>query len=70
MSYIQTTQPKIPSFLQEFEKLLEFLRRLKNDTTLCGDFNIDTIKASKDKSDYEKLLSAFDFKRQILNLLE
>ena len=50
--------------MQEFEKLLEFLGRLKNDTILCGDFNIDTIIESKDKSDYEKLLLAFDFKRQ------
>ena len=55
---------KTPRFLQEFEKLLEFLRRLKNDTILCGDFNIDTIKESKDKSEYEKLLLAFDFERQ------
>ena len=50
--------------MQEFEQLLEFLRRLKTDTILCGDFNIDTIKESKDKSDYEKLLLALDFKRQ------
>ena len=33
-------------------------------TILCGDFKIDTIKKSKDKSDYEKLLLAFDFRRQ------
>ena len=50
--------------MQESEKLLEFLRLLKNDTFLCGDFNIDTIKESGDKSDYLKLLLAFDFKGQ------
>ena len=50
--------------MREFENSLEFLRRLQNDTILCDDFNIDTIKVSQDKSDYEKLLLAFDFKRQ------
>ena len=43
---------KFPSFLQQSEILLESLRRLKNDTFLCGDFNIDTIKESRDKSDF------------------
>ena len=44
--------------------LLEFLQRLQIDTILCGDFNIDTIKESKEKSDYKRLLLAFDYKRQ------
>ena len=51
--------------MHEFEKFLEFLQRLKNDTFLCADFNMDTIKKSKGKSDYEKLPLAFDFKPQI-----
>ena len=55
---------KIPNFLQAFEHLLEFLRNLKHDTVLCGDFNIDTIKDSKEKLEYENLLLAYDFKRQ------
>ena len=54
----------IPNFLQAFEHLLEFLRNLKHDTILCGEFNIDTIKESKEKLDYENLLLAYDFKRQ------
>ena len=55
---------KIPNFLQAFEHLLEFLRNLKHDTILCGDFNIDIIKDSKEKLEYENLLLAYDFKRQ------
>ena len=55
---------KIPNFLQAFEHLLEFLRNLKHDTILCGDFNIDTIKDSKEKLEHENLLLAYDFKRQ------
>ena len=61
---------KILRLLQEFEKILEILRRLKNDTFLCRDLNIDSINEPKGISDYEELLLAFDFRRQILNLLE
>ena len=38
-------------FLPKFEDLLQFLRTLKHDTILYGDFNIDSIKESKDKAD-------------------
>ena len=41
-----------------------FLRNLKHDTILRGDFNIDTIKDSKENLDFENLLLAYDFKRQ------
>ena len=55
---------KLPNFLQAFRLLLEFLWNLKHDTILCGDFNIDTIKDSKEKLEYENLLLAYDFKRK------
>ena len=58
---------KIPCVLHEFEKLQEFLRRLKIDTIMCGDFIIDTIKESKDRPEYEKLPLAFELE---LNVLE
>ena len=51
------------NFLQAFENLLEFLWESKNDTILCGDFNIDKSKDSRDKFGYEKLLVAFDLKK-------
>ena len=55
---------KLPNFLQAFRHLLEFLWNLKHDTILCGDFNIDTIKDSKENLEYENSLLAYDFKRQ------
>ena len=50
--------------MQAIEHLLMFLRNLKHDTILRGDFNIDTIKDSKEKLDFENLLLAYDFKQQ------
>ena len=55
---------KMRFFLNQKEKLLEFLRSLSNDTIICRDFNIDTIANSKEKKDYVTLLLAFDFKCQ------
>ena len=51
-------------FLPDFEDFLQFIRNLKHDTKLFGDFDIDTIKDSKDNSDYENLITAFYFNRQ------
>ena len=51
-------------FLSEFENLLQFLRKLKNDTVLFGDFNIDCLKYSLDRTNYENILSAYNYKRQ------
>ena len=51
-------------FLPDFEDLLQFLKNLKLDKKLFGDFNIDTVKDSKDKSDYENLITAYCFNRQ------
>ena len=55
---------KLTAFFPEFELLLQFLRSLKHDTIIFGDFNIDTIKDSADKTNYENLLLAYNFKRQ------
>ena len=49
---------KMNDFLPNFEELLQFLRTLKHEAILFGDFNIDTIKDSKDKSDYQNLNTA------------
>ena len=51
--------------MQQFEEQLTFLRRLKHDTVIFGDFNIDPFVDSKSRNGYEKLLYAFDFKQQI-----
>ena len=55
---------KLKTFMPEFEDLLNFLRTLKHDTVILGDFNIDTIKESKFKTVYENVLRAYDFERQ------
>ena len=39
-------------------------RKLKNDTVLFGDFNIDCLKNSLDRTNYENILSAYNYKRQ------
>ena len=51
-------------FLTHFEDLLHFLRPLKHDTILSGDFNIDIFRESKGKLDYENLITAHCFKLQ------
>ena len=55
---------KLSAFFPEFELLLQFVRSLKHDTIIFGDFNIDTIKESADKIKYENLLLAYNFRRQ------
>lgn len=55
---------KMSHFLPEFENLLQFLRKLKYDTVLFGDFNIDSLKYSTDRINYDNVLSAYNFKRQ------
>ena len=51
-------------FLRDFEDLLQFSRTLKYDSILFDDFNNDTIKESKDQSDYENLITAYCVRRQ------
>ena len=63
-SFTEHTVEKSLVFLQEFENLLEFLQIIKNDTILCGESSIDTIKKSKHKFDYEELLLALDSEKQ------
>ena len=55
---------KLTTFLPDFELLLQFLRRLKHDTIIFGDFNIDTTKDSADKIKCENLLLVYNFRRQ------
>ena len=43
---------------------MTFLRSLKHDTVIFGDFNVDMLADSKSRKDYEKWLYAFDFKQQ------
>ena len=56
---------KLKDFLPIFEDVPQFLRILQHDTKSFGDFTIDAIKDSKHKSDYENLIPAFCFRRQI-----
>ena len=53
-------------FVPDFEDVLQFLKTLKHDTLLFGEYNIDIIKDSKDNSDYESLIATYCFKRQNL----
>ena len=55
---------KLKNFVPQFEEFLTFLRGLKHDTVIFGDFTLDTLVDSKSRNDYEKLLYAFDFKQQ------
>ena len=64
LRHIQTTQPKKPYFFASVWKLNRVFTEFKNDTILCCDFNIDTIKDPKDKFHFEKSCLAFDFKKQ------
>ena len=55
---------KLSNFLPEFENLLQLIRKLRYDTVLFGDFNIDSLKHLIDKTNYENDLSAYNYKRQ------
>ena len=46
-------------------KEFQFLRGLKRDSILFGDFNVNTSVDSTFRNDYEQLLFAYDFKQQI-----
>ena len=46
---------------------MHFLKTLKCEKTIFGDFNIDTLNEHKDKRDYTNLLAAYDF--QVQNFL-
>ena len=41
---------KLTTFLLVFELLVQFLRHFEHDTIILGDFNIDTINDSADKT--------------------
>ena len=51
--------------MPKFENLFTFLRTLRHDTIIFGEFVIDTIKESKIETDYENILRAYDFEQQI-----
>ena len=52
---------RLPQFFPEFEELLHNLKAFRKETILFGDFNIDTLKDSTDKKNYESMLTAFNF---------
>ena len=58
---------RLSKFFPEFEVLLHFLKTLKGEKTIFGDFNIDTLNEHKDKTDYTNLLASYDF--QVQNFL-
>ena len=47
-------------FLQKFDELLEFLNFFKQDVSIIGEFDIDTLKHHQDGTNYENLLTAYD----------
>ena len=51
---------KFTVFLDLFESLLLFLKTLKHDCTLFGDFNIDTVTDDNEKRKYVNLLAAYE----------
>ena len=55
---------RLSKFFPEFEVLLHFLKTLKGEKTIFGDFNIDTLNEHKDKTDYTSLLASYDFQVQ------
>ena len=58
---------RLTKFFAEFEALLYFLKTIKSESILFGDFNIDTLVEHKTKTDYINLLTAYDF--QVSNSL-
>ena len=55
---------KFTVFLDLFESLLLFLKTLKHDCTLFGDFNIDTLNDDNEKRKYVTLLAAYGYEIQ------
>ena len=55
---------KFTVFLDLFESLLLFLKTLKHDCTLFGDFNIDTLNDDNEKRKYVNLLAAYGYEIQ------
>ena len=55
---------KFTVFLDLFESLLLFLKTLKHDCTLFGDFNIDTLTDDNEKRKYVNLLAAYGYEIQ------
>ena len=51
---------KFTQFLQQFEDLLLFLKSLKYELYLFGDFNIDTLKDETNNNRYDNFLNAYD----------
>ena len=51
---------KLTQFLQQIEDLLLFLKSLKYESFLLGDFNIDTLKDETNNNRYENILNAYD----------
>ena len=56
---------KPTQFLQQFENLLLFLKCLKYESFLFGDFIIDTLKNETNINRYENILNAYDLAVQI-----
>ena len=52
------------NFLPDLEKLPNFLRCLKDDSMIFGDFNVIRIVESKEMKDYEKRPTAFVYRKQ------
>ena len=57
-------QNSINQFIEYFDKLFAFLRRLKEETLTFGDFNLDTLKPSYEKTKYKNLIQSYGYKKR------
>ena len=55
-------QNSINIFIEDLDKLFAFLRNLKEETLIFGDFNIDTLKPSYEKTKYENLIHSYGYR--------
>ena len=51
---------KPTQFLQQFEELLLFLKSMKYESVLFGDFNVDTVKDETNNNRDENILNAYE----------
>ena len=57
-------QNSINQFIEYLDKLFAFLRNLKEETLIFGDFNLDTLKPSYEKTKYENLIQSYEYKNR------
>ena len=59
---VSRPQNSINRFIEDHDKLFAFLRSLKEETLIFGDFNIDMLKPSYKKTKYENLIQSYGYR--------